>query len=65
MRGKVKLYSLVKGSGIIVGEDKKEYTVKLDGILGNGLRRLNENDIVEFVVDGLKAKEVTVIKGDK
>lgn len=65
MKGKVKLYSLVKGSGIILGDDNKEYQVKLNDIVGTGLRRLIENDEVEFTVEELKAKEVKVIlKGD-
>lgn len=63
MRGTVKLYSLVKGAGVIIGEDNKEYSVKLADIVGNGLRRLHEFEVVEFTVDGLKAKEVTTPKG--
>lgn len=65
MRGIVKLYSLVKGSGIIIGEDKREYIVKLDSIVGTGLRRLHENDVVEFKQEGTKAKDVNVLKGEQ
>lgn len=65
MRGTVKLYSLVKGAGIIIGEDKKEYSVKLADIEGTGLRRLHESEIVNFTADGLKAKKVTTAKGDQ
>ncbi len=62
MKGKVKLYSLVKGTGVIIGEDKREYSVKLVDIVGHGLRRLSEGDVVTFEADGLKAKQVSIVE---
>ena len=64
MRGTVKLYSLVKGAGVIIGEDNKEYSVKLVDIVGTGLRRLHEFEVVKFTPEGLKAKEVITVKGE-
>lgn len=64
MKGIVKFYSLAKGTGVIVGEDHKEYTVKLFGIVGTGLRRLSEKQEVIFTPDGLKAIEVQPIGGN-
>lgn len=65
LKGTVKLYSIVKGAGVIIGEDKKEYSVKIDGIKGTGFKKLSEGQKVEFEVKegpkGLKAVEVTVI----
>jgi len=61
MNGIVKFYSLAKGTGVIVGEDRKEYIVKLFGIVGTGLRRLSEHEAVTFTPDGSKALEVRSI----
>lgn len=61
MKGIVKFYSLAKGTGVIIGEDRKEYTVKLFSITGTGLRRLTEKQEVTFTPDGLKATEVQPI----
>jgi cold shock CspA family protein len=61
MKGIVKFYSLAKGTGVIVGEDRKEYIVKLFGIVGTGLRRLSENEAVTFTPDGSKATQVQPI----
>lgn len=58
MKGTVKFYSLVKGSGMIVGSDKKEYKVKMDGIKGTGFKKLSEGQQVDFEADGGKAIEV-------
>jgi len=58
MKGIVKFYSLAKGTGLIIGEDRKEYTVKLVGIVGTGLRRLFEKQVVTFTPVGSKATEV-------
>jgi len=58
MQGTVKLYSLVKGSGVINGEDGKEYKVKMDGIKGTGLKKLSEGQSVSFEAEGGKATEV-------
>lgn len=58
MKGIVKFYSLVKGAGVIVGEDHKEYTFKMADISGTGLRRLNENQVVEFTLKELKATQI-------
>lgn len=55
MKGIVKFYSVVKGAGVIVGEDRKEYTFKMADILGTGLRRLNEQQPVTFVPVDFKA----------
>ncbi|MCT4593912.1 MAG: cold shock domain-containing protein [Anaeromicrobium sp.] len=65
MKGTVKLYSLVKGEGIIIGEDSKEYKVKMAGIKGTGMRKLSEGQRVEFTVKeshkGLGAVDVEII----
>lgn len=65
LKGTVKLYSIVKGAGVIVGEDNKEYSVKINGIKGTGFKKLSEGQKVEFEVKespkGLSAVEVTVI----
>jgi|GEM_PF-3426669 len=58
MKGIVKFYSLVKGAGVIVGEDHKEYSFKMLDISGVGLRRLNENQVVEFTPKELKATQI-------
>jgi len=58
MKGIVKFYSLVKGAGVIVGEDHKEYSFKMADISGAGLRRLNENQVVEFTPKELKAIQI-------
>lgn len=58
MKGIVKFYSLVKGAGVIVGEDHKEYNFKMVDISGTGLRRLNENQVVEFTPKELKATQI-------
>jgi len=55
MNGIVKFYSLVKGAGVIVGEDCKEYTFKMIDINGTGLRRLSENQNITFTPKELKA----------
>lgn len=65
MKGKVKLYSLVKGEGVILGEDSKEYRVKMAGIKGTGMKRLSEGQEVEFNLKesnkGTMAVDVEVI----
>lgn len=65
MKGTVKLYSIVKGEGVITGEDGKEYRVKLAGIKGTGMRKLSEGQNVEFDVKespkGFQAVEVEVV----
>ncbi len=58
MKGTVKLYSLVRGSGIITGDDGKEYQVKMSGIKGVGMKRLSEGQKVTFEFEGLKAIDV-------
>jgi CspA family cold shock protein len=64
MIGTVLFYSIVKGQGVIEGEDHKEYKVKLEGIKGTGLRRLNEGQRVQFEIKnspkGMSAVEVEV-----
>lgn len=55
MKGFVKFYSLVKGAGVIVGEDHKEYSFKMADITGIGLRRLAENQPVSFTPVEFKA----------
>lgn len=64
--GIVKLYSIVKGEGIIVADDDgREYKVKLADIKGTGMRKLSEGQKVQFEVKespkGAKAVEVEVI----
>jgi cold shock CspA family protein len=58
MKGIVKFYSLVKGAGVIVGEDRKEYTFKMADITGAGLRRLSENQAITFIPVDFKATQV-------
>lgn len=58
MKGIVKFYSLVKGAGVIVGEDHKEYSFKMGEIVGTGLRRLTENQSVNFTPVDLKATQI-------
>lgn len=58
MNGIVKFYSLVKGAGVIVGEDNKEYSFKMADILGTGLRRLAENQPVTFTPSEFKATQI-------
>ena len=66
MKGTVMLYSIVKGRGVIIGEDQKEYQVKLEGIKGTGLRRLTEGQYVQFETKdtpkGKSAFDVEVIQ---
>lgn len=58
MKGIVKFYSLVKGAGVIFGEDQKEYSFKMADIVGSGLRRLGENQVVEFTPKEFKATQI-------
>ena len=58
MKGIVKFYSLVKGAGVIIGEDQKEYPFKMVDISGSGLRRLSENQAVEFTPKEFKATQI-------
>ncbi|HAM62455.1 MAG: hypothetical protein A2Y20_03770 [Firmicutes bacterium GWF2_51_9] len=58
MRGIVKFYSLVKGAGVIVADDHKEYPFKMADIVGVGLRRLSENQAVEFTPKDFKATQI-------
>lgn len=64
--GIVKLYSIVKGEGMIISDDDgREYKVKLSGIKGTGMRKLSEGQKVKFEVKdspkGPRAVEVEVI----
>ena len=64
--GVVKLYSLVKGEGIIIGDDdKREYKVKMVDIKGTGMRKLSEGQKVNFETKespkGWKAVEVETL----
>ena len=65
MKGIVKFYSLVKGAGVIVGQDHKEYTFKMTDITGVGLRRLHENQPVSFTPSGLKASLIIAEEASK
>lgn len=58
MKGIVKYYSLVKGAGLIIGEDRKEYPFKMVEIAGTGLRRLAENQSVTFTPLNFKATQI-------
>lgn len=58
MKGIVKFYSLVKGAGVIVGEDHREYTFKMGEIVGSGLRKLAENQSVDFTPVEYKATQI-------
>lgn len=64
MKGIVKFYSLVKGAGVIVGEDRKEYSFKMADITGAGLRRLSENQSVSFIPVDFKATQIKA-EGDQ
>lgn len=56
--GTVKFYSVVKGTGLIVGDDNREYTVKMNNIKGTGLRKLLEGQKVQFEIkDTPKGKQ--------
>lgn len=58
MKGIVKFYSLVKGAGVLIGEDHKEYSFKMMEIVGSGLRKLSENQVVSFTPVDLKATQI-------
>ncbi len=65
MKGIVKFYSLVKGAGVIVGEDHKEYTFKMADITGTGLRRLAENQSISFTPSEFKATLIVAEEASK
>lgn len=65
MKGIVKFYSLVKGAGVIVGEDHKEYSFKMADISGTGLRRLAENQPVTFTPNEHKASLISPEEASK
>ena len=63
MKGTVKWFNNAKGFGFIGREDGPDVFVHYSAIVGEGFRRLEEGDIVEFeIIQGTKgpqASEVT------
>jgi len=59
MTGTVKMYSLVKGSGTITGDDGVEYKVKVAALKVDGFKKLSEGQKVNFEAAGTNALEVT------
>ena len=63
VKGRVKLYNMSGGWGIIIGEDEKEYFVHWSFIEGTGLKFLRPEEQVEFepvlTIKGLQAHNVT------
>jgi cold shock protein len=63
LKGTVKWFNNAKGFGFIGREDGPDVFVHYSAIVGEGFRRLEEGDIVEFeIVQGTKgpqASEVT------
>ena len=50
MKGTVKFFSNTKGWGFITCEDGKDVFVHYTGILMEGRKTLNQNDVVEFEI---------------
>ena len=50
MKGTVKFFSNTKGWGFITCEDGKDVFVHYTGILMEGRKSLNQNDVVEFEI---------------
>lgn len=50
MKGTVKFFSNTKGWGFITCEDGKDVFVHYTGILMEGRKILNQNDVVEFEI---------------
>ena len=48
--GKVKWFSDMRGYGFITDEDGKDLFVRYTGILMEGRKTLNQNDVVEFEI---------------
>jgi CspA family cold shock protein len=65
LRGTVKWFSAEKGFGFIAAESGRDYFVHFTGINGNGYRKLDEQQAVEFEVEqserGPKAVRVSVV----
>lgn len=65
-RGKVKWFDTVKGYGFIESEKGDDVFVHFTGIIGNGFKTLEDNQMVEFeIVEGNRgpqAAHVVVIK---
>ena len=63
MKGTVKWFNNAKGFGFIGREDGPDVFVHYSAIVGEGFRRLEEGDVVEFeIIQGTKgpqASEVT------
>jgi len=63
LKGTVKWFNNAKGFGFIGREDGPDVFVHYSAIVGEGFRRLEEGDIVEFeIIQGTKgpqASEVT------
>ena len=51
LKGKVKWFNKEKGFGFITSEEGKDYFVHFSGILGEGFKNLEENQIVSFEVE--------------
>ncbi|MCB2200907.1 cold-shock protein [bacterium] len=63
MQGKVKWFNETKGFGFIEVDGGKDVFVHYSAILGNGFRKLEEGDEVEFEIEqgqkGPAARDVT------
>lgn len=63
MKGTVKFFSNTKGWGFITCEDGKDVFVHYTGILMEGRKTLNQNDVVEFdVIENSKGSQAVNVK---
>jgi len=63
MQGKVKWFNESKGFGFIEGEDDKDIFVHYSAILGEGFRKLEEGEEVEYELeDGPKGPSAKAVK---
>lgn len=63
MKGTVKFFSNTKGWGFITCEDGKDVFVHYKGILMEGRKTLNQNDVVEFdVIENSKGSQAVNVK---
>lgn len=64
-RGKVKWFDTVKGYGFIESENGDDVFVHFTGIVGDGFKNLEDNQVVEFELiegnRGPQASQVVVI----
>lgn len=63
MQGLIKWFNNSKGYGFIGRDDGPDVFVHYSGILGDGYRTLQENDLVEFeIVKGPKSPQAADVK---